>query len=546
MSRTSRKSHHSATPPPRFRYARQVFLAVTAAVIAAVILVGHEVVLPFFFAALVGYVVFPAVRFFERTRMPRWVAILLVYALAIGSMVGFGAIVVPRLVEEVKNLSRELPRLTARLRDDYLPIIDAQLSAFTGNAAPTGPVEKLPPIVLRPRDDGSYTIELQNDLYLAPSGDGGYVLGPPRATEDFSSERVLRDAFDKGIAWAQKNSLELLAVGRAVVSGVSRGIFYFFITLMLAGYMMFTWESIHGFIREMWPRYRRAAFDSFLKRVDRGLAGVVRGQLLICLVNGILSAIGFWFFDLKYWPILSLIAGIMSIIPIFGSILSTVPAVAVGLTQGFGIALSVLIWVVAIHQLEANFLNPKIIGDSAKIHPVLVVFALLFGEHFFQITGAILAVPALALVQAIFLHFREEILGLPDPGSLPPTVSGEEASLRAPPLPSSIPSMTPVAVGGIDDEPASSARVTPPVATPVVPRARRDDDDHDTHSIDVMVDRPLKPVELEGSDEVETQLVQTRRSPSEMPEGDRDTDPQAEPVARKRRELSQTLKSQTK
>ena len=66
-----------------------------------------------------------------------------------------------------------------------------------------------------------------------------------------------------------------------------------------------------------------------------------------------------------------------SLIPIFGSILSAIPAVAVGLTQSPGTAFAVLAWIIGIHQLEANFLNPKIIGDSARIHPVLVVFSLL-------------------------------------------------------------------------------------------------------------------------------------------------------------------------
>jgi predicted PurR-regulated permease PerM len=193
-----------------------------------------------------------------------------------------------------------------------------------------------------------------------------------------------------------------------------------------------------------------------MRRLDRGLAGVVRGQLLICLVNGILSAIGFWIFELKYWPILAVIAGIMSIIPIFGSILSSIPAVAIGLTQGFGTALGVLVWIVAIHQLEANFLNPKIIGDSAHIHPVLVVFALLLGEHFFEITGALLAVPALAIAQTVFLHFRESILGLPVPRSsiLPPRMPsdappGDLAAAR-PDIPKA--PKKPVVVEAVDSE----------------------------------------------------------------------------------------------
>src|SRR4029077_15348187 len=66
----------------------------------------------------------------------------------------------------------------------------------------------------------------------------------------------------------------------------------------------------------------------------------------------------------------------------------------------------VLAWIVGVHQLEANVLNPKIMGDAAKIHPVLAIFALLTGEHFFQAVGALLAVPTISIAQSIFLHFR--------------------------------------------------------------------------------------------------------------------------------------------
>jgi predicted PurR-regulated permease PerM len=163
------------------------------------------------------------------------------------------------------------------------------------------------------------------------------------------------------------------------------------------------------------------------------LSGVVRGQLLICGVNGVLSAIGFWIFDLKYWPILAILASVMSLIPIFGSIMSSVPAVAIGLTQSPAIAVGVLAWIVGIHQLEANFLNPKIIGDAAKIHPVLVVFSLLVGEHFFQITGALFAVPCMSLIQTIFLHFRQSTLGLSDPmATIPPVTSTDKGGSSGP------------------------------------------------------------------------------------------------------------------
>jgi len=85
--------------------------------------------------------------------------------------------------------------------------------------------------------------------------------------------------------------------------------------------------------------------------------------------------------------------------------------VAVALTSGpagFSVStgLGMLGWIVGIHLLEANFLNPKIIGTAAKMHPVVVVFALMVGEETGGLIGALLAVPIASMVQAIFLYFR--------------------------------------------------------------------------------------------------------------------------------------------
>ncbi len=239
--------------------------------------------------------------------------------------------------------------------------------------------------------------------------------------------KLASDLVFKSFSYAETNALEIALIGRNIVAQVSRAIFIFGITLMLAAYLMLTREKIIRFFTLLMRPSARVDFTHFLARMDRGLSGVVRGQLTISLINGCLSAVGFAIVGLKYWPVMALVATVFSLIPIFGSIASAIPAVALGLTQSLGTAVFVLVWIVGIHQLEANVLNPKIMGDAAKIHPVLVIFSLLVGEHFFHIVGALLAVPCMSIAQTLFLHLRDvierddpEFAGDPRPSSLPP------------------------------------------------------------------------------------------------------------------------------
>ena len=246
--------------------------------------------------------------------------------------------------------------------------------------------------------------------------------------EPFDVNRLVSDLVGRSFAYAQTNALELAVIGRNIVTEVSRAIFIFGITLMLAAYLMLTRDRIIRFFTLLVRPSARGDFVHFLARMDRGLAGVVRGQLTISLINGMLSAVGFAFVGLKYWPVLAVVASVFSLVPIFRvDRQRAIPAVALGLTQSLGTAVFVLVWIVGIHQLEANVLNPKIMGDAAKIHPVLVIFSLLVGEHFFHTMGALLAVPCMSITQSLFQHLRDVIeredpdfAGDPRSSSLPP------------------------------------------------------------------------------------------------------------------------------
>jgi predicted PurR-regulated permease PerM len=320
--------------------------------------------------------------------------------------------------------------LARNLAQKWGPVIQNRIDDLAGRKSATNDPESLtPPAALEvmQRPDGSLAVSVGTGLDIIQENPKLWrVLQHEPDKASFSVSALLSDGVDDTVQYLKGNALQLIRVGQAIISQVTRGVFLTFMTLMVAGYLMHTRDNIVGFFRSLVPPTSRRSFDRLLHRMDRGLSGVVRGQLVICAVNGVLSAIGFAAFGLKYWPILALIAGALSIIPIFGSILSSVPAVLIGLTQDLWTGLWVLIWILAIHQIEANLLNPKIIGVAARLHPVMVVFVLIVGEHFFGLWGALMAVPVLSLSQSLFNHFRLESM---------PDVAPDSIALSTPPPP---------------------------------------------------------------------------------------------------------------
>jgi predicted PurR-regulated permease PerM len=389
-----------------------IFLSISAAAVVLVLYIAHEILLPFILALVIAYVLTPAVAACEKhLRLPRSVSILLVYAVVLGTLYQGIAVAAPRLYRETAGLFRDIPAQLKRASETVGPQLDAWVDRTFPVAAPERAPVVTPPasaLEITPGANGSYAVHIGEGFDVVQL-DAKRTRIEPHQTAAPGRVRVaklLAGANDQIFKYVKANSLQLLKVGRAIVSGTTRAIFLLFMMLMVAGYLMYTREQVIGFFRSMVPRASRTGFDWLLFRIDRGLAGVVRGQLLICCINGVFAAIGFSMLHLKYWPVMALIAAVGSLIPIFGSIMSAVPAVLIGLTQSFWIGLWTLLWILGVHQLEANFLNPKIIGTAAHIHPVVVVFVLITGEHLYGVWGALLAVPLWSLVQSFFQHFR--------------------------------------------------------------------------------------------------------------------------------------------
>lgn len=222
----------------------------------------------------------------------------------------------------------------------------------------------------------------------------------------FDLERRLDEVIEGLVSTSNERIASLIDFGQKLVVGILAVFVGLVLTLMVAAFMSIDLPRVMAFIRSLVPRRARSGYDILLKQLDRGLSGVVRGQLIICVVNGVFTWIGLAVMGVKFSVLLAVIAGIMSLIPVFGTILSTIPIVLIALTGGFMKGVGALVWILVIHAVEANLLNPKIIGSSAHIHPVIVIFALLAGESAYGLVGALLAVPTASILLTLFNFVR--------------------------------------------------------------------------------------------------------------------------------------------
>ncbi len=146
---------------------------------------------------------------------------------------------------------------------------------------------------------------------------------------------------------------------------------------------------------------RRDRVHGLWDEIEARIGGWTRGQLLLCLVIGVLSTIAYWAIGLDFWLALGLIAGITEIIPFLGPILGGGAAVMVALTDSWQKALMVLIFAVALQQLEGAFLVPRVMRNAVGMTPLTVILAVLIGGSLAGILGAVLAIPVGAAAQVL-------------------------------------------------------------------------------------------------------------------------------------------------
>ena len=196
------------------------------------------------------------------------------------------------------------------------------------------------------------------------------------------------------------------------------------ITPVVAFYMLLDWDRMIAKVDAWVPRDHVRTVRAIGTDVNRSIAGFVRGQGTLCLILGIMYAVGLALVGLNFGLLIGLFAGLISFIPYVGSL--------VGLTLSVGVAL-VQFWpdwtmVAAVagvffvgQFIEGNILQPKLVGDSVGLHPVWLMFALLAFGSLFGFVGLLIAVPAAAAVAVLVRFAIDRYLESPMYKGHPPT-----------------------------------------------------------------------------------------------------------------------------
>ncbi len=159
-------------------------------------------------------------------------------------------------------------------------------------------------------------------------------------------------------------------------------------------------DDIRSLVKDWTPRDLHPLMRVFVARIDHVLRAVVKGQFLVAFVLSIFYMAGFSLIDLPSGIAIGAIAGICRVVPYLDVLVGVSLAIIVILTQGSGLAIfiGVLVVIAVVQSLDGMIITPRIIGDRAGLHPILVIASVFSFGNWFGLLGVLLAVPTVAAV----------------------------------------------------------------------------------------------------------------------------------------------------
>jgi predicted PurR-regulated permease PerM len=178
-------------------------------------------------------------------------------------------------------------------------------------------------------------------------------------------------------------------------------VFTVFSVMIVAFYWMTEKSIIKRLVLDLFPLDKRERAHSVWDEIEYKLGGWTRGQIILCTLIGVSSAIAYRIIGLEFWLALGIWAGLTELIPFIGPVLGGAAAVIVAMTVSWQTALIVIVVVVVIQQIEGAVLVPRVMRNTVGMTPLSVILAVFIGGTLLGIIGAVIAIPIAAALQVL-------------------------------------------------------------------------------------------------------------------------------------------------
>ena len=352
--------------------------------------VASHAVFVFLISTIVAMLLNPVVLAMGRIKVPRWLAVPIVYLVFVGVIVALFVLLGPPLIRQFQRLFDAIP--------GWLDSLNRQLANL---------------------EHWLLTHNIKVSLQIN--------------TTDI-------------VNWIQSHGAQsvgtLFTVGRSVISAIIN----LFLTVVVSFYMLIDGKRIFRFLCRLAPG-EAPVKESYVRGLQSAFSRWVRGQALLGATIGLACGLAIWIMSWKVvnvWPeggqyalLFGVWAGITEVIPYVGPYLGAIPPVIAGFFHSPITALIVIIVYFVIQQLEGHILAPNIVGNSVGVHPLLVIFALLAGAQIGGILGMIAALPLLAMLKHTLTFYEFKLSRAPWAGddgiALIPAKSGAPPPRRVRP-----------------------------------------------------------------------------------------------------------------